>query len=191
MKETKRRGLLISETGKAVGKRGYRRSKKDGQIKGTTKAYKPKELYALFLEYKKYVKEKLTRYEMVIIAKTGKAVKVPRERPLTIEGFNIFLYDKGLCRATTYFKNVQNAYGDYTEEINAIIDIINEDFISGGATGLFNPAMSLRYARLPDKYEVDHTSDGQPIELPQPIYAVVQDNNIEDAQVIDETTHNL
>lgn len=190
MKETKRRGLLISETGRVTGKRGFKQSKTNGLIKGSTKAYKPGELYKLFLEYKEYVKRELTRYEPIIVPKTGQVINLPKERPLTIEGFNTFLYDKGLCRASTYFENAKGAYGEYTEEINAIIDIINEDFISGGATGLFNPAMSLRYAKLPDHYEVDHTSDGQPLELPQPIYQVVQESNTEDAQVIEEIKDN-
>lgn len=76
------------------------------------------------------------------------------ERPLTMEGFSIFVFEKGIMsNLKNYFANSNNAYEDYSTICSHIKTIIRNDQICGGMAGIYNPSITQRLNNLVDKQE--------------------------------------
>lgn len=119
----------------------------------------PEDLYQLFKEYKKYVKEN-PRYSYALSNKTGKAEPIPLEVPLTMSGFRVFAHDKGTV-VHDYFANTDGRYSAFTTICSRISDEIRDDQIKGGMVGQFNASITQRLNGLTEKTDI--TSGGQSI----------------------------
>ena len=120
----------------------------------------PEKMWELFESYAQEVKE-TPRYKTEYVGKNGDMVRTPLERPLTMDGFEIYGFKKGVT-LFHYFDNSNGAYVDYCAICTHIRKSIREDQISGGMVGQYNPSITQRLNGLTDKTENknDNTHSG-------------------------------
>jgi hypothetical protein len=89
------------------------------------------------------------------VGKDGDEVYRKKEKPLTMEGFECWLFEKGIISDLShYFSNKDNRYTDFVAICSYIRKRIRKDQISGGMAGLYNPSITQRLNGLTDKSEV-------------------------------------
>ena len=94
-----------------------------------------------------------------------KAVEVYREKeaPLTMEGFRLHLWDKGIADGgKEYFLNRTGTYQEFTTVCSRIKEAIRADQIKGGMAGIYNPSITQRLNGLVEKQETSITIE-QPL----------------------------
>lgn len=133
----------------------------------------PDKLWELFLEYKSEVKDNPI---MIVEQKRGNTilpkdlsnvstdtlkeamsnvVQLPAQRPLTFIGFQNYLDDQEIISdVTDYFENKDNRYSDYVRICSRIKRNIQEDQISGGMAGIYNPSITQRLNSLTDNIDL-------------------------------------
>ena len=111
----------------------------------------PEQLYELFERYKRDVKAN-PRIKSVFGGKEFEERAEPLERPLTMEGFEIFCWDE-VGQVEQYFKNVDKRYSEYIPICSRIRKEIRRDQIEGGMVGQYNPSITQRLNNLVDKVE--------------------------------------
>jgi len=83
-----------------------------------------------------------------------------KEKPLTLEGFEVYLFKKGILNdLKDYFSNKDERYTDYTPICIAIRTVIRQDQIEGGMAGIYNPSITQRLNGL--KETTDITTNGE------------------------------
>jgi len=112
----------------------------------------PEEMYKLFKEYKTYVKDN-PRYKYTLNQRSGEMVAEPLEVPLSIDGFEVYIYQKKGFFIAQYFKNTDNAYEEFLPIITYIKTEIRTDQISGGLVGQYNANLTARLNNLTEKTE--------------------------------------
>jgi hypothetical protein len=120
----------------------------------------PEKLWGLFTEYKNEVKSN-PRVKHVFVGKDGSSEYERLERPLTMEGFECFCYDKGVT-VSNYFEDKHNAYADYYAICSRVKREIRHDQIEGGMVGQYNTSITQRLNGLTDKQEIK-TIQEQPL----------------------------
>jgi hypothetical protein len=120
----------------------------------------PEKLWDLFTEYKNEVKSN-PRVKHVFVGKDGSSEYERLERPLTMEGFECFCYDKGVT-VSNYFEDKHNAYADYYAICSRVKREIRHDQIEGGMVGQYNTSITQRLNGLTDKQEIK-TIQEQPL----------------------------
>lgn len=91
------------------------------------------------------------------VGKDGTEVYRERERPLTMEGFECWLYDQGIISDLShYFSNKDGRYSDFVAICRIIRQKIRNHQIDGGMAGIFNPSITQRLNGLTEKQEVKH-----------------------------------
>lgn len=112
----------------------------------------PEKLYDLFNEYKRVTNRSDKWIKFQYVGKDGDRVTDPLKPPLTIEGFENFVADKGLNQDLgDYFSNNEGRYSEYTTICSRIRREIREDQITGGMLGFYNPSITQRLNGLADK----------------------------------------
>ena len=119
----------------------------------------PEQLYELFIRYKEDVKAN-PRIKHVFGGKDFEERAEPLERPLTMEGFEIFCWDE-VGMVEDYFLNRDKRYSEYTAICSRIRKEIREDQITGGMVGQYNPSITQRLNNL--KEQVEQTNIEQPL----------------------------
>lgn len=119
----------------------------------------PEQLYQLFLKYKQEVKAN-PRIKSVFGGKEFEERAEPLERPLTMEGFEIFCWDQ-VGEVEQYFKNIDKRYSEYIPICSRIRKEIRDDQITGGMVGQYNPSITQRLNNL--KEQVEQTNIEQPL----------------------------
>ena len=119
----------------------------------------PEQLYELFERYKRDVKAN-PRIKHVFGGKDFEERAEPLERPLTMEGFEIFCWDE-VGEVEQYFKNIDKRYSEYIPICSRIRKEIREDQITGGMVGQYNPSITQRLNNL--KEQVEQTNIEQPL----------------------------
>ena len=114
----------------------------------------PEKMWELFEAYRKEVKSN-PRFVYDYVGRNGDQVMKPLERPLTMEGFENYCYDRIGC-VEQYFKNQDNAYTDYLPICSRIRKEIRNDQIEGGMVGQYNPSITQRLNGL--KEQTDNTN---------------------------------
>ena len=123
----------------------------------------PEELWEAFVNYAEEVKAN-PRLKTVYVGKDGKQELEPLQRPLTMEGFQLFLWDKGIAKgADQYFTNQGGLYEEYMEVCSRIKKSIRKDQIEGGMVGQYNPSITQRLNGLVEKQETS-------IHIEQPLF---------------------
>ena len=111
----------------------------------------PEQLQALFERYKADVKAN-PRIKSVFGGKEFEERAEPLERPLTLEGFELFCYNEIGCDED-YFKNTDKRYNEFTPICTRIRKAIRQDQIEGGMVGQYNPSITQRLNGLTEKVE--------------------------------------
>lgn len=119
----------------------------------------PEKLYELFEEYKKETKARKRKIQKA----TNKGVQVEElEVPLTMEGFENYVFEMGVINDLgDYFSNKNNAYDEYSTICSRIKKFIKQDQIEGGMVGQYNPSITQRLNGLTEKTDV--TSNGNTV----------------------------
>ena len=122
----------------------------------------PEKMWELFLEYKSSVKNN-PRFKIEYVGKDGERVQTPLERPLTMEGFECYLFNEGIISDLShYFMNLDNRYTEYVAICSRVRKEVRNDQIEGGMVGQYNPSITQRLNGLTDKTENknDNTHSG-------------------------------
>jgi hypothetical protein len=129
----------------------------------------PEQLYELFIRYKQDVKAN-PRIKSVFGGKEFEERAEPLERPLTMEGFEVFCWDI-VGEVEDYFKNRDKRYEEYTPICSRIRKEIREDQITGGMVGQYNASITQRLNNL--KEQIEQTN------IEQPLFPDVSENDSE------------
>jgi hypothetical protein len=111
----------------------------------------PEQLSELFDKYKADVKAN-PRIKSVFGGKEFEERAEPLERPLTLEGFELFCYDE-VGVVEQYFKNTDKRYEEFIPICTRIRKAIRQDQIEGGMVGQYNPSITQRLNGLTEKVE--------------------------------------
>ena len=118
----------------------------------------PEKLYSYFEEYKQYIKTNPRTIDKAL--QSGKIAKETLRVPLTMDGFEVFCFQKGFT-VEHYFRNTNLAYDDYCGICSIIKKEIRSDQIEGGMVGQYNPSITQRLNNLTEKTDI--TTDGKGI----------------------------
>lgn len=130
----------------------------------------PEKMWELFEEYRNLTKQS-PRYRTQFVGRDGVMVKEPLERPLTLEGFELYVEEKEIISDIShYFCNLDGRYSDYIAICSRIRKAIRKDQIEGGMVGQYNPSITQRLNNLVDKTQTD-------IKVEQPLFTDVPKNN--------------
>ena len=117
----------------------------------------PEKLWQLFTEYKTFVKANPFKVKDWV-GKDAELVNREKEKPLTIEGFECYLYDNDIIGdLSNYFANSDNRYSEYSTICLRIKKEVRNDQIAGGMAGVYNPSITQRLNGLVEKTETDIT----------------------------------
>lgn len=111
----------------------------------------PEKLWELFEEYKADVKAN-PRNKKIRGNKDFIVADEDLERPLTIDGFEVFCYKKGMT-VEHYFRNEKDSYKEYCTICHIIKKEIRQDQIEGGMVGQYNHSITQRLNGLTEKTE--------------------------------------
>lgn len=110
-------------------------------------------MWELFEEYKIYTKNNPI-LKHTFVGKEGRSEYSELERPLTMEGFECYVWDKGIINGMDqYFANSNGRYKRFLAICSRIRREIRQDQISGGMAGIYNPSITQRLNNLVDKVE--------------------------------------
>ena len=111
----------------------------------------PEQLFELFIRYKEDVKAN-PRIKSVFGGKEFEERAEPLERPLTMEGFELFCWDE-VGQVEQYFKNIDKRYEEFIPICSRIRKEIRRDQIEGGMVGQYNPSITQRLNNLKEQTE--------------------------------------
>jgi hypothetical protein len=113
----------------------------------------PKEMLALFDDYRQQVKSNPIKVQDWV-GGAGKPVTRKKERPLTFDGFEVFVWRKGVAEGVEqYFLNRDGKYADFIGVCAFIKKEIRDDQINGGMSGIYNPSITQRLNNLKEQTE--------------------------------------
>lgn len=126
---------------------------------GTKMIQTPEKMWDLFVAYQKWAKE--TPYRVKDwVGKDGDQIEREKERPLTMEGFECYVFGQGLNgELSYYFANRDNKYADYLPVCSRIRKAIRADQIEGGMAGMYNPSITQRLNGLVEKVQEDGSKE--------------------------------
>ena len=88
------------------------------------------------------------------VGKDGDEVYRKKERPLSIDGFEVWCFDNGIISdLSNYFANSDNKYSDYSTICSRIRKAIKDDQIQGGMVGQYNASITQRLNGLTEKVQ--------------------------------------
>lgn len=120
----------------------------------------PEKMWELFQAYVKQVKSSPFKVKDWV-GKDGDQVYREKEKPLTMEGFECYVFDQGLNgELSHYFSNKEERYSSYVAVCSRIRKAIRHDQIEGGMAGMYNPSITQRLNGLVEKTENDNKHSG-------------------------------
>lgn len=128
--------------------------------KKTTAECKPKlmsveDFWTLFCAYRQHITSNPI-FKTDFCGKDAVEVQRPLHRPLTLDGFENYLYEiNKINDIGDYVSNKGGRYADYIEIIDRIRRIIRQHQIEGGMAGIFNPNITARLNGLVEKSSVE------------------------------------
>lgn len=115
----------------------------------------PEELWELFEAYRDSVKSR-PRTNHVFVGKNGDDARQELERPLTMEGFEVYCFEQ-IGTVEHYFRNSNDSYGNFCTICSHIKKVIRQDQIEGGMVGQYNPSITQRLNGLKEQTETTIT----------------------------------
>jgi hypothetical protein len=119
----------------------------------------PEIMWQLFCQYAKEIKGK----PLIVkdwVGGIAKEVYREKERPLTLEGFEIFVMDKlDMSDLDQYFANRDGRYTNFVSVCSRIRKNIREDQIAGGMAGIYNASITQRLNGLTEKIQEDGSKE--------------------------------
>jgi hypothetical protein len=113
----------------------------------------PEKLLEYFEEYKKETKSNPIQVQDYV-GKDAEMVYRTKERPLTIDGFEVWLFKKGIISdLSQYFANTEQRYTEYQTICSHIKKEVRIDQIEGGMAGIYNPSITQRLNNLVERQE--------------------------------------
>lgn len=114
----------------------------------------PEKMREYFELYQKEIKGKPILVQD-FVGKDGDEVNRKKERPLTLEGFEVWCDDNDIISdLSDYFENKGNRYAEYIPICRMIKKRVKKDQIEGGMAGIYNPSITQRLNGLTDKSEM-------------------------------------
>jgi hypothetical protein len=115
----------------------------------------PDKMWEYFTKYVAYSKANpITVHDFV--GKDGDSVRREKERPLTLEGFEDWLFEEKIINDIgDYMSNKDGRYSDYAAICRAIKRKVRKDQIEGGMAGIYNPSITQRLNGLVEKVQED------------------------------------
>lgn len=136
---------------------GNKKAKKIGKPKYIATPEMMWELFEAYVTYIKSIPFKVKDW----VGKDGDMVYREKEKPLTMVGFENYVFNQGLNGdLKDYFANSRDAYKEYSPICSRILNSIKEDQISGGMAGIYNPSITQRLNGLVEKTENDNKHSG-------------------------------
>lgn len=115
----------------------------------------PEKMWEYFEAYAIETKEN-PRYKIEYVGKEGERVKTPLERPLTIEGFELWMAKNEIIMdLSQYFANTDGRYTEYQTICTRIRKAVRNDQIEGGMVGQYNASITQRLNGLKEQTETD------------------------------------
>lgn len=113
----------------------------------------PEKLWELFKEYRAFAKNTPILVHDYV-GKDGVSVYREKERPLTFEGFDNYVFERGeINQLRDYFDNRDGRYETYVHICSRIKQIIRQDQVDGGMVGVYNPSITQRLNNITEKVE--------------------------------------
>ena len=111
----------------------------------------PERMWELFKEYELHTKQNPIIVEDYV-GKDAELVKRKKEVPLTVDGFEDYLFENGVINDLgDYFSNKDGRYSNYATICRAIKRKCRKDQINGGMAGIYNPSITQRLNGLVEK----------------------------------------
>lgn len=119
----------------------------------------PEMMWQLFCQYVKEIKGK----PLIVkdwVGGIAKEVYREKERPLTLEGFEIYVMDiLEMSDLDQYFGNREGRYTNFVAVCSRIRKNIREDQIAGGMAGIYNASITQRLNGLTEKIQEDGSKE--------------------------------
>lgn len=113
----------------------------------------PEQLWQFFTEYIEHEKNS-PMYKREYVGKDGNEVDTPLQVPITFEGFECYLWDKGIIsHLSNYSANKDGKYDDFLTIITRIKQNCFVHNFKGASVGVFNANIIARKLGLTDKQE--------------------------------------
>jgi hypothetical protein len=119
----------------------------------------PEKLYDLFTQYKEWVSQNPIKVHD-FVGKDAEEVYRLKERPYTMVGFECFVMDNTNIThpdLTIYFENKNESYKDFFPISTRIKSEIQNNQVSGGMVGIFNPSLTARLNGIKEQTESNIT----------------------------------
>lgn len=115
----------------------------------------PEIMWDLFKQYKKDIKSS----PFIVkdwVGGMGKEVFREKEKPLTLEGFNVWCFENEVAGwIKDYFSNKDGKYSEFSSICSIIREQIRQDQVAGGMAGIYNPSITQRLNGLTEKIQED------------------------------------
>ena len=119
----------------------------------------PDELEAYFEQYKEWVANNPILVQDYV-GKDGTEVDRKKNRPLTFDGFEIWLRKNSKIKCCQHIlDNVKSAYNDFIDVARYIKSSVKADQIEGGMAGIYNPNITARLNGLTEKIQEDGSKE--------------------------------
>jgi len=117
----------------------------------------PEKLWELFESYVLHEKQN-PMYKTEYVGKDGRTELTPLETPITFEGFECYLEDKGIINDLgDYASNKNEKYSEYSTIITRIKRNCFVHNFKGASVGLFNANIIAKKLGLSEKVETQQT----------------------------------
>lgn len=128
--------------------------------KGRPKAIEsPEMMWDMFNRYKKDIKSN----PFIVkdwVGGMGKMVYREKEKPLSLEGFNVWCFEQGIISwIHDYFMNKEGRYKEFANICSIIREQIRQDQIGGGMAGIYNASITQRLNGLTEKIQEDGSKE--------------------------------
>ena len=119
----------------------------------------PEMMWELFQRYKADTKANPFKIKDWV-GGMGKPVIREKEKPLTLEGFNVWCFEQGVASwLHDYFTNRSDKYSEFSNICSIIRQQIRQDQVSGGMAGIYNPSITQRLNGLVEKVQEDGSKE--------------------------------
>lgn len=119
----------------------------------------PEVMWDLFNQYRKETKSQ----PFIVkdwVGGMGKQVYREKEKPLTLEGFNVWCFERGIVTwVHDYFGNKNGCYPEFAQVCALIKELVRQDQIAGGMAGIYNSSITQRLNGLTEKIQEDGTKE--------------------------------